>query len=104
MNAAALHIYGAVWIKNTKSLCMESIMDFFDESVRQRQQSRRDGSGFRLTDDAKSIMLEFAKSSKQATIGNDDKDRLKAFFEECMDDALHGRRSGKPGYLSVSYQ
>jgi hypothetical protein len=47
-------------------------------------------------------MLEFARSSKQATIGNDDKDRLKAFFEECMDDALHGRRSGKPGYLSMS--
>ena len=78
-------------------------MCFFDESVRQRQRnSERCESGGILTDNAAGLMLEFARSSKQATIGNDDKDRLKAFFEECMDHALHGRRSGKSGYLSVS--
>ena len=64
-------------------------MCFFDEAVRQRQQNSG-GCGGRLTDDAKGLLLEFARS-KQEKVNGDEKEKIKVYFEECMDNALHGR-------------
>jgi hypothetical protein len=68
---------------------MESLMYFFDESVRQRQQKRLDVSSS-LTDSAENLLLEFAKS-KQNKMDVEEEKKFKAFFEECMDNALHCR-------------
>jgi hypothetical protein len=78
---------------------MESIMCFFDETVRQRQQSKNMGGAFRLTDDAENLLFDFAKSKQSTKLSNDDETKFKAFFEECMDHALHCRNE-KPCSVS----
>ena len=68
-------------------------MCLFDDVVRQKWQKSGGGGSnrFRVTDNAQDLMFDFARSKQRNVVDGEDMDKIKAFVEKCMDNALHGR-------------